>query len=128
MAKNISFALTTKQIRDRTKTVTRRKNWWVDKNNRPLLRVGDVLNACVQCMGLQGKPLERMGQIRVTGLRRETLNLMAINEGYGKEEAAKEGFPNLTGSQFVEMYISHMGGHGGQLVTRIEFEYLENEE
>jgi len=46
MPRNISFALTTKQIRNRSKTVTRRLGWLHIKK-------GDVLNACVKCMGLK---------------------------------------------------------------------------
>lgn len=59
MPRNISFALTTDQIRDRTKTVTRRKGW-------KFLKAGDTLNACVKCMGLRpGEQIERLAIIRV---------------------------------------------------------------
>lgn len=43
--RNMSFMLTTAQIRDRSKTVTRRLGWWN-------LRVGDVVMACEKCQGL----------------------------------------------------------------------------
>lgn len=113
MARNISFALTTRQFRDRTKDVTRRKGW-------KSLKAGDILNGCVKCMGLKpGEAIERLGQIMVTNARREPLNLC------DDAEAVREGFPELTGEQFVEMYCSHMGGTPDQEVTRIEYTYLE---
>lgn len=119
MPRNISFALTTDQIRDKTKTVTRRKNWlFVNK--------GDILNACVKCMGLKpGETIERICQIRVTDVRREKLSAMRILR-YGDKEAILEGFPELSGREFVRMFCDHMGGKPDQEVTRIEFEYVES--
>lgn len=71
-----------------------------------------------------GEKIERLCQIRVVGVNRERLSIM---EGttYGSLEAAKEGFPNLTGIQFVEMFCGHMRCGSDTMVTRIEFEYLE---
>jgi hypothetical protein len=129
MARNISFALTTDQIKNRTKTVTRRLNWWKDKNGRQIVKVGDVLNACVKCMGLKpGEQIERLGQIYVKDVRREPLDEMDTRQpnrtNYGHDEARKEGFPNMTGSEFVDMFCEHMGGEANQEVTRIEFGYM----
>ena len=119
MPRNISFALTTQQIRDRTKTVTRRKGW-------RFLKAGDVLNACVKCMGLRpGETIERLGQIHVTNVRREPLRRMIDEINYGDEEARKEGFPTIQGREFVWMFCDHMGGDADQVVTRIEFEYVD---
>lgn len=120
MPRNISFALTTEQFRNRTKTVTRRLGW-------KFLKAGDVLNACVKCMGLKpGEKIQRLGQIRVLNVTREPLNTMAIDPGYGKIEAAKEGFPDMTGLQFVDMFREHMVVNlPWTLVTRIEFEYID---
>ena len=121
MPRNMSFALTTDQIRNQTKTVTRRKGW-------KFLKVGDVINACVKCMGLKpGEKIERLGQIRVTDVRRERLGRMVLDRRYGREEAAREGFPEKTGYAFADMFCQHMGGGLDQKVTRIEFEYLEEE-
>jgi hypothetical protein len=105
------------QIRDKTKTVTRRKNWL-------FVKPGDILNACVKCIGLKpGEAIERICQIRVTDVRREKLSLM-LNRKYGDNEAKLEGFPAMYGDQFVYMFCKHMGGNQDQLVTRIEFEYV----
>lgn len=118
MPRNISFALTTDQIRNRTKTVTRRKGWKV-------LRPGELLNACVKCMGLQpGEQIERLGLIRVVDVCCEPLSAM-LSRPYGDKEAALEGFPELSGEEFVTMFCRHMGGTPEQLVNRIEFEYVD---
>jgi hypothetical protein len=119
MPRNISFALTTEQFRNRTKTVTRRKGW-------KFLKAGDILNGCVKCMGLKpGEKIDRLGQIRVVRVTQESLDTMADLRNYGNLEATREGFPDLTGKQFVEMFCKHMGGTPAQIVTRIAFEYLE---
>jgi len=124
MPRNISFSLTTDQIKDQTKTVTRRKGWWKDTRGRRLLKEGDILNACVKCMGLRpGESIERICQIRVVDVRRERLSKMC-QIGYGWPEAEREGFPEMTGTQFVAMFCQKMGGKPDQEVTRIEFEYV----
>lgn len=112
MPRNMSFALTTKQIRERTKTVTRRKGW-------EFLKVGDKLNACVRCMGLKkGEKPERLALLEVVSVRREPLH--AIDDG----DVWREGF-NMPAHEFVEMFCQNMGGDRNQTVTRIEFKYLE---
>lgn len=81
---------------------------------------------CVKCMGLKpGEKIERLGLIRVTSVRRERLDRMATEPRYGKLEAIYEGFPELTGFQFVKMFCESMGCVPCDLVTRIEFEYVE---
>lgn len=113
MPRNISFSLTTRQIENRTKTVTRRRGW-------EFLKAGDVLNACVKCMGLKpGEKIDKLCQIRVTDVRREPLDAMIM------EDCAREGFPDLLPMGFVQMFCKHMGGGRDQEVTRIEFEYLD---
>lgn len=115
--RNMSFALTTDQIRNRTKTVTRRIGW-------RFARAGDRIQACVKCMGLQpGEQIERLCVIRVTDVRRERLDRMASELGYGRLEVAREGFPNLSGSEFVALFCSHMRCEPSLEVTRIEFAY-----
>lgn len=120
-AQNMSFMHTTDQIRNRTKTLTRRLGW---KKVKP----GQILNACVKCMGLRlGEKIERLCQIRVVSVRREPLNKLMHNKKYGKSEAVKEGFPELDGPKFVDMFCEAMKPRDGcfAIVTRIEFEYLE---
>lgn len=124
MPRNISFAITTEQIRNRTKTVTRRAGW-------ERLKIGETLNGCVKCMGLRpGEKIERLCQIRVTDVRRELLRRLTDDFDYGFRETTLEGFPEghpkHWPAEFVEMFC---GSHGGvtpdSTITRIEFEYVE---
>ena len=118
MPRNMSFSLTTDQVRSRKKTVTRRKGW-------TFLKRGDVLNACVKCQGLKpGEQIERLCQIRVVDVRRERLDCLMVHN-YAMAECELEGFPEMLGPDFVKMFCSHMGGKPSQEVTRIAFEYLE---
>lgn len=118
MARNMSFSLTTDQIRNKTKTVTRRKGW-------STLQPGDELTACVKCMGLKrGEKLQKLARLRVVSVRQEQLADMLRERFYGDYEAVLEGFPKMTGAEFVAMFCKHMGGDENQKVNRIEFEYL----
>lgn len=113
MARNMSFMLTTTQMRARTKTVTRRMGWW---NVKP----GEVINACVQCQGLRkGQKVKVITQIRVVNARGEAL------EAITPEDCVKEGFPELSPRQFMSLFITtHKGERPETIVNRIEFEYL----
>ncbi|MEW8120041.1 MAG: hypothetical protein AB2792_23010 [Candidatus Thiodiazotropha sp.] len=118
MPRNMSFALTTEQFKNRTKTVTRRKGW-------KFLKPGDVVMGCKKCMGLKpGEKLERLGRIRIIDTRREDLSDMTFDPEYGQIEVVREGFPGMTPDDFVSMFVDHMGGDVNQEVTRIEYEYL----
>lgn len=113
MPRNMSFALTTKQIRERTKTVTRRLKWMN-------LRAGDIVNAVVKSMGLRpGEKIQKLAEIRIVSVRREALSLC------DDADAAREGFPEKTGKEFINLFCKHMGGGPDQIVTRIEFEYVD---
>ena len=117
--RNISFALTTNQFRMREKTVTRRLGW---KNLKP----GDRLMACVKCMGLKpGEKLERLGEIEVVSVKREALAAIYLDRDYLSNDAAREGFPDLTAYQFADMFCEHMKVDHKTFVTRIEFKYVE---
>ena len=75
-------------------------------------------------MGLKvGETIEKLCQIRITAIRREPLNRM-LEYTYGKVEAANEGFPEMTGPDFVSMFCKHMSCSADTEVTRIEFEYV----
>lgn len=127
MPRNMSFALTTEQFRNQTKTVTRRNGWW-------MLRPGHVVCGCVKCMGLKpGETIERLGKIRILscGTRPEEgepLRRLIDDLDYGFIETTKEGFPvghdKHWPSVFVEMFIANMGGDLDMPRNRIEFEYV----
>ena len=64
-------------------------------------------------------------EIRVRHMRRESLRDLIDHPKYGQAEAIREGFPHLTGEQFVKMFVKHMKGDKNQTVTRIEFEHVD---
>lgn len=116
--RNMSFSLTTAQMRDRTKTVTRRLGW---KNLKP----GDKVMAVVKGMGLKkGEKVECIHPIRIISVTREPLCTMKHNDIYGRQDVVKEGFPEYSPAQFVAMFCMHNGCLSTSLVTRIEFEHL----
>lgn len=113
MPRNMSFMLTTDQIRNRTKTVTRRLGWW---NLKP----GEIVNACFKCMGLKkGEKIERLAQIRIISTRPEELGTIT------QDEVIREGFPTWTPEQFVFMFTEHNKCNSSQVINRIEFEYAD---
>ncbi len=113
MPRNMSFALTTEQIRSRTKTVTRRRGW---KNLKP----GQLFWAVKKAMGLKpGEKIERLALLRCISNRTEALDQITA------ADVAREGFPGQTASDFMRMFCSHIGGDCTQEVQRIEFEYAE---
>jgi hypothetical protein len=124
MPRNISFMLTTPQIRARTKTVTRRNGW-------RSLKAGDVLCAVEKSQGLgKGGKVKRICMIRVVSARQEKLRAMTDDIDYGLSECVREGFPpehpNSLPTQFVEFFCaSHRGVTPDSEITRIEFEYLD---
>jgi hypothetical protein len=105
--------LTTEQVRNRTKTVTRRMGW-------KFLKPGDVLNAVEKGMGLKkGEKIKKICQVRVVDVKLEALWLI------DEVECVKEGFPEMTPAEFTEMFCkSHKHCSEDTIVTRIEFEYL----
>lgn len=121
--RNISFALTTDQIRAGTKTVTRRMGWLA-------LQPGTLLQPVRKGMGLKpGEKIERLrGPVRVTSVRREPLNDLLTRPEYGQRECLLEGLPQYTPASFVDFFCrSHTGCTPDSVVTRIEFEYLPDQ-
>lgn len=112
----MSFALTTAQVRNQTKTVTRRLGWKDAK-------AGDVAQPIVKGQGLKkGERVQRInGPIRFVSVDREWLYQIENHDG----DCAKEGFPEMTPADFVEMFCRHNGCRNGDQVTRIEFEYVK---
>lgn len=137
--KNMSFSLTTEQVRNSFqlavmgiapipgpdtptlagKDVTRRLDWLT-------LKVGDRLVACVKCMGRKkGEPLQRICTIEVVSVCREPLRRMLDEPAYGRQEVRREGFPNMTPAAFVQFFCeSHKGCTPDTVITRIEFKYI----
>lgn len=116
----MSFSLTTPQMRARAKTVTRRTGW-------EKLEAGERVRAVVKCMGLaKGSKVDEICIIEVVGIRREPLQRLIDEPDYAVAELVAEGFPDMTGMQFVEMFVKASPSvlvHG--LVNRIEFKYVD---
>jgi hypothetical protein len=119
----MSFALTTDQILEGSKTVTRRLGW-LD------LKPGQKIRPVKKCMGLRrGEKLDVLRDpITVVSVRREPLRAMLDDLDYGCQECVLEGFslhPDYCKpSNFVEMFCStHHGCTPATMVTRIEFSY-----
>lgn len=110
--RNMSFTLTQQQIREGTKTVTRRLGWW-------FLKPGDRIMACEKCQGLgKGGKIVKIREIEVVSVRTMSLDLVH------KEDVIKEGFPAMSSKEFREMFCLHMKCGVSDFVNRIEFKYV----
>ena len=112
MSRLMSVALTEEQVRARTKTVTRRLGW-------KFLRPGTQLTLVRKAMGLKrGESPVRIAEVEVVSVRRELLRDIAPGD------TAREGFPNMTGGEFIDFFCEHMKCKPWAVVTRIEWRYL----
>ncbi len=122
--RNMSFMLTTGQVRAKAKTVTRRLGW-------VKLQPHELVRAVEKCMGLKpGEKIRPITTIRVLSVRREPLDALMADPVYGSAECAREGFgdhPALSRpGEFVRFFCdSHRGCTPQTTVTRIEFEYVD---
>ena len=113
--RNMSFSMTKRQVRERTKFVTRRLGW---ENLKP----GERVMAIEKGQGLKkGERVERLCIIECVGKRRESLNAIT------REECALEGFPDMSPDEFVGMFCKANGCTKKTVVSRIEFRYVDGE-
>lgn len=119
MARLMSFAATVPQVEDRTKTVTRRLGW-------KFLKAGDVLWA-VDRNPRNGGDWRKLAMIEVVDVRQEKLWLICEQNRSRnpKDELAKEGFPAMTEVEFLNLFCRINDCLSTDLVTRIEFRYLD---
>lgn len=115
MPRLMSVAYTEQAVRDRTKTVTRRKGW-------KYLKPGDRLTLVRKAMGRKpGEPLVRIVDVEVVDVSREPLCWIT------SVEVAKEGFPGMTPEEFVNrFFVEAQGMSYSDEVTRIEWKYIED--
>jgi hypothetical protein len=124
--RNMSFWLTTKQCRDKTKDVTRRLGW-------SELKAGDLVQQVVKGQGLKkGEAIEKIHVIRIISTRWEPLKRLTDDLAYGFAETAREGFPEGSGSYswpsaFVGFFCNTHHCTPEMKVNRIEFEYVREE-
>lgn len=114
--RNMSFSMTTEQVRNKTKTVTRRFGWWS-------LKPGTKLWAVEKSQGLKkGEKVVRICQIEVVSVRKEQVQDI---QNYPFEETSQEGFPGMTLKDFIDMLCRMKRGvNYYDEVNRIEFKYL----
>lgn len=136
MARLMSVTLTEQAVVERRKTVTRRLGWL-------MLNVGDELELCRKVMGRRRadgsvEPLVRLARVRVVGVRRECLQAIedddVAREGFTAADLAEHegsgepGSPGDLGTRFMAFFTKHMRCQPDAMVTRIEWEYLEDAE
>jgi len=114
MPKNISFSMTTDQILNKTKTVTRRFSWWD-------LSVGTQLQPVVKCMGLKkGEKIKKLGGlIEIISVKMERLDKITDND------VILEGFPHWKSDDFINFLQKHYKCDRGTIINRIKFKYLK---
>lgn len=127
MPRLISVAMTTDAVRDRSKTVTRRKGWWRDSRGRRIIEPGDKLTLCEKVQGRKpGEPLVRICDVLVVNVRREPLSYLLGGGLYPEVEVAHEGFPGMEPEEFVQrFFVDAQGMSPDDEVTRLEWRYLE---
>ena len=112
--RNMSFSKTTEQVRNKTKTVTRRFGWW-------FLKPGDRVQAVEKAMGLKkGEKVKRICVIEIVSVRAESECAVT------KAECVLEGFPDMSALQFRAMLWEEMcpQKEPGK-VNRIKFKYVD---
>jgi hypothetical protein len=112
MPGNMSFAMTTEQIKEGTKLVTRRFGWWK-------LKPSTDLWAVEKAMGLKkGEKIKRLRLIHVVSVRTEPLNAIT------QEECKLEGFPEMSPDEFVSMLCKKYKCSPESPINRIQFIYV----
>jgi len=112
---NMSFSKTKEQVRNRTKTVTRRLGWW-------FLKPGDRLCAIEKGQGLKkGEHVVRICQIEIISVRKEQVGDIYCQP----DDLRKEGFPDLTIPDFIAKLCGNRKIENLMKdVNRIEFKYI----
>jgi len=107
----MSFAATTEQIKNRTKTVTRRMGW-------KFLRRGDLIEAVAKYRGVRVADRQKLATIRVISARRQRLSYIS------PDDCEAEGFPNYSPGMFINLFCKMNKCKRGAWVTVIWFEYV----
>lgn len=110
--RNMSFFYTQHQIRNRTKTVTRRDGW-------EHLKQGDRFRAIVKGQGLKkGEKVEVLAELECVS---NTKSKVTPDD---QADCSLEGFPELSPAEFKSMFKKNIGGNPNRTVNRIEFKYV----
>lgn len=107
----MSVRETEAQVRDRSKTETRRLGW-------RFLEPGARLTLCPKVRGRRpGEELERLVEVEVTAVEQQ--RLWEISQ----EDVIAEGFPDWTPEQFVEFFCETFKVQPYVVVTVIRWRY-----
>lgn len=111
--RNMSFAMTTEQVRDKSKDLTRRLAWW---NAKP----GDIVQPIEKGQGLKkGEKVKKInGPIRILSTRGEQLCKIT------PDDVRREGFPGKSRLWFIRMMMTRHKCRRDKVVNRIEFGYM----
>ena len=112
--RNLSCFLTQAQVRDRSKTVSRRIGWgWASP--------GQIVRIVVKGQGLKpGEKIQPMAIVEFLSVTREPLSAITA------DDVVREGFPAMTPAEFVAMFCHHMGTTPDQEITRLEWRYRDD--
>jgi hypothetical protein len=118
--RRMAFSLTTPQILDRSKTVTRRTGW-------RFLKRGDLVQAVEKARGLKkGEPVRNLAVLRIRDVRVESLARLIDEPTYAEDELPREGYPCWSRDDFIEMFCRTHGLKSPRVnITRISFDYVE---
>lgn len=135
MPRLMSVALTEQAVVERRKTVTRRAGWRTLTPGTRLTLVRKAMGRYNRTTG-ETEPLVRLAEVDVVAVSRERLDQIT------DEDVAREGFrhddlyaywpqgisidsPGFVATAFVAFFCAHMGGAPDQVVTRVEWRYLD---
>ena len=105
----MTFAIAIDQFKNGTKDVTRRLGWWH-------LKPGDIISALEK----RGDELNSLGFIEIVSTRAEPISAITL------DDVRREGFPDYTAAQFVEMISTHYNVGPNHIINRIEFKRCQN--
>ena len=112
--RNMSFSKTTEQVRNKTKTVTRRFAWW---NLKP----GDRVMSVEKSQGLKrGEKVVPIWAIEIVSAKGEQVQDIRCKPN----DLILEGFPDLPADEFINLLCKGTGKTDTSPVNRIEFKYI----
>lgn len=119
--RNMSFSLTTLQVRSCSKDVTRRLGW-------SSLKPGEHFMAVEKALGLKkGEKVRKICECFCISNTPEPLKNILLNPvlAGSRTEVEREGFPDLSPQEFIQMFCREMKVSPGTVVNRIEFAYVD---
>lgn len=112
--RNISFSLTTEQVRAGTKTSTLRRGW-------AFAKPGDRYMGCEKCQGIKkGQKIVKIRVIEVVSNTPWTGSMAACTP----ELVKSEGFAGMSGEAFWLFLRDDLRVYKGEVLNRLMFKYV----